>query len=333
MHSTYETVEDAYLTELRSTYLSAEFRNSPRGFPSRERLGAGFQVRHPVQRHVALPGRRSNLVFNFAEALWYLSGSAGLDLVAHYAPSIRRYSSDGVTLTGTAYGPRIFDYRGTGLDQWRNVIDVLADDPDSKRAVVQIFHPGELREPGNIDVACTLALQFMLREGRLHAVGYMRANDAYRGMVSDVFSFTFLLEMLARQLGAEVGSYVHQVGSLHVYDSDAPLVERVLREGADDTGPKPFPTMPAGDNWPHVRDVLRIEARLRANRLRLGPAALRALDLPRYWQDVIGLFELHRQLTFEAGTDRELLDELPPLYRRMMLCRWPRTTADQEVSA
>ncbi|MFF8832360.1 thymidylate synthase [Streptomyces sp. NPDC015131] len=331
MHSTYDTVEDAYLTELRSTYHHAAFRNAPRGRPSRERLGAGFQVRRPVQRHVALPGRRSNLVFNFAEALWYLSGSADLALVAHYAPSIRSYSSDGATLTGTAYGPRIFDYPGTGLDQWRTVIDVLTEDPDSKRAVVQIFHPRELREPGNIDVACTLALQFLLREGRLHGVGYMRANDAYRGMVSDVFSFTFLLELLAAQLGVGVGGYVHQVGSLHVYDSDAPLVRRVLREGRGDGRPAAFPAMPAGDNWPHVREVLRLEEGLRTGRLRLGPHALRALDLPRYWQDVTGLFELHRQLTREGRMDEESLARLPPLYRRMMLHRWPRPVTDQEV--
>ncbi|MFI9204062.1 thymidylate synthase [Streptomyces sp. NPDC053048] len=329
----YGSVEEAYLSELRETFRSPSFFNAPRGFPSRERLGVSFTVRDPVRRQVALARRRSNLVFNFAEALWYLSGSASLDFIAHYAPGIRKYSADGVRLTGTAYGPRIFRYPGGGsgphLDQWRTVRDVLAEDPDSKRAVIQIFDPAELREPGNIDVACTLSLQFLIREGKLHGVGSMRANDAYRGMVSDIFSFTFLQELLARELSLDVGTYVHQVGSLHVYDSDLRQVTAVLAEAERRPAPpdEPFPAMPPGDNWPHVREVLALEAGLRADALRLGADDVRALPLPRYWQDVVALLELHRRLTYGTAVGDSLPSRLPPLYRRMMSNRWPGSTA------
>ncbi|MER6913561.1 thymidylate synthase [Streptomyces sp. NPDC000594] len=334
MRSIYRTVEDAYLRELRETHDHAAHVNAPRGFPSRERLGVSFAVRDPVQRHVALPRRRANPVFNFAEVLWYLSGSPDLDFIAHYAPSIRAYSADGATLAGTAYGPRIFRYRGPapggGLDQWRTVREVLADDPDSKRAVVQIFDPAELRIPGNIDVACTLSLQFLIREGRLHGIGAMRANDAYRGMVSDVFSFTFLLELLARELGLEVGGYVHQVGSYHIYDSDLCRVTAVLDEAVTrgpSPGPDLFPALPAGDNWPWIHEVLRLEALLRADALGLGADDIRRLPLPEYWQDVVALLELHRRLTYEGSLDGRLMAALPPLFRRMMCHRWPRQSA------
>ena len=112
-----------------------------------------------------------------------------------------KYSADGRTLQGTAYGPRIFNYPRVDLDQWARIRTVLREDPDSKRAGIQIFDPIELRESNNIDVACTLALQFLIRDGALCTVGFMRANDAFRGMVSDIFSFTMLQELMARQLG------------------------------------------------------------------------------------------------------------------------------------
>lgn len=42
----------------------------------------------------------------------------------------------------------------------------------------------------------------LMRDGRLHAVCYMRANDADQGLLSDVFSFTLLQEFAARQLAS-----------------------------------------------------------------------------------------------------------------------------------
>jgi thymidylate synthase len=323
--NSFESFQDAYLHHLRAAFEQPEYRNAPRGNKSSELIGVSYRLEHPVQRLVTLPSRKTNLVFNFAEALWYLSGSDRLSWIGYYASSIARYSADGKTLAGTAYGPRIFDYGRTGLDQWQSVVRTLTDDPDSKRAVMQIFDPRELLVTDNIDVACTLALQFMIRDGRLCCVGFMRANDVFRGMASDVFSFTFLLEVLARQLDLGVGTYHHHVGSMHVYDTDAPWAERVLDEAAAATAPAPdFPAMPLGDNWPHVREVLAWERELRLDVTRLTPTRLARLDLPDYWRHVVGLFEVHRHIRYGTGVDTAVLDELPPSYRASVLNRWPK---------
>ncbi|GGM86975.1 thymidylate synthase [Dactylosporangium sucinum] len=320
----FASFQDAYLWYLREAFERPEYRNAPRGAKSSELIGVSYRIADPVQRVVSLPSRRTNLVFNFAEALWYLAGSNRLPHIEYYAPTIARYSADGRTLTGTAYGPRIFDYGGAGLDQWRSVIRTLTDDRDSKRAVIQIFDPRELLVEDNIDVACTLALQFMIRDDRLCGVGFMRANDAFRGMASDVFSFTLLLEVMARQLGVEVGTYHHHVGSMHVYDTDAAWAERVLDEAAaTPAGGADFPAMPGGDNWPHIRQVLAWERELRLDATRLTPGHLSRLDLPDYWRHVVALFEVYRQIRHATGVDPAMLDELPAPYRSSVLTRWP----------
>jgi thymidylate synthase len=324
----FPTFEDAYLAQLRRTFEEPQFENAPRGSRSVERLGVAFRLEDPIQRHVMTPERQANLVFCFAEALWYLAGSDRLDVISYYAPSIRRYSEDGQTLRGTAYGPRIFDFRRSGLDQWDTVVQTLRDDPDSKRAVIQVFDGHELRIPGNIDVACTLALQFLIREGRLSAIGYMRANDAFRGSVSDVFSFTFLLELLARQLGLGVGTYTHLVGSYHVYLSDAEWVRRVLcavrHQEPAPARTLPFPAMPAEDNWPHVHTVLWWEDALRRNVRRLTLDELFELPLPEYWQHVLIILELYRQLRHDDEVDPDLVSALHPTYRALLVTKWPR---------
>lgn len=317
----YNTFHDAYADHLRQVFWSPTYRNAPRGFASRERLAVQFQLCDPRQRVPFVPARRTNIVFNFAEALWYLAGRDDLDFIAYYAPSMRRYSMDGRSLTGTAYGKKIL--RGTARHgQWGAVVDQLTSDPDTKRAVLQIFDAAELEVVNNIDVSCTLGLQFLIRNEELHAIGFMRANDAYRGMASDVFSFTFLQEFLATELGVRVGSYTHTVGSLHVYAPDDDNVQAVLSDPASDAPPPfTFPSMPAQDNWAALRSVLEIEEALRTNRHHLDANTDR-LGLPRYWVQVLVLFEVYRRLQHDNVVTPELLDALDPLYRSLVIARW-----------
>ena len=327
MSTVYSTFQDAYLAELDLTFNEPEYRNAPRGFSSSERLGVSFTITDAVQRHVALPARRANLIFSFAEALWYLAGTNDLSFISYYAPGMTKYSADGRTLQGTAYGPRIFNYPRVDLDQWARIRTVLREDPDSKRAVIQIFDPIELRESNNIDVACTLALQFLIRDGALCTVGFMRANDAFRGMVSDIFSFTMLQELMARQLGVPVGTYHHHVGSMHVYDSDSEWASKVLAEAAGrpaGTVEMPFPAMPDGDNWPYVRVVLGWERALRLGEAELSVDELRTLDLPDYWRHVVALFELQRRITTLGKRPcPDVVELLPTVLRDSVTARWP----------
>ena len=327
MSTVYSNFQDAYLAELDLTFNEPEYRNAPRGFSSSERLGVSFTITDAVQRHVALPARRANLIFCFAEALWYLAGTNDLSFISYYAPGMTKYSADGRTLQGTAYGPRIFNYPRVALDQWAGIRTVLREDPDSKRAVIQIFDPVELRESNNIDVACTLALQFLIRDGALCTVGFMRANDAFRGMVSDIFSFTMLQELMARQLGVPVGTYHHQVGSMHVYDSDSEWASKVLAEATGrpaGTVEMPFPAMPDGDNWPYVRAVLGWERALRLGEAELSADQLRTLDLPDYWRHVVALFELQRRITrLGKRPCPDVVQLLPEVLRDSVTARWP----------
>lgn len=322
----YPDFHRAYIDQLRLVFETPTYHNAPRGQQSRERLAAQFQLRDPRQRVAFVPARRTNIVFNFAEALWYLAGRDDLDFIEYYAPTMRRYSMDGRRLTGTAYGPKLC---GRAHQHWQygTIVNLLTNDPDSKRAVMQIFDADELLIPDNIDVSCTLGLQFFLRDATLHALGYMRANDAYRGITSDLFSFTLLHEFLARELGADLGSYTHIAGSLHVYQTDNARVAAVLADPAA-VGPAPYrlPAMPDGDNWPAVTSLLKIEEQLRHNQLRL-PVDPDRLNLPPYWAQVAMLFETYRRIRQDEPLTPDLLAALDPAYRFFVTHRW---VTDQE---
>lgn len=323
----YPGLSELYLATLRNVCGAYEYRSAPRGHAEREIIGYGARIDDPRARFCLHAARKQNVVFNYAEALWYLSGRNDLEFIAHYAPSMARYSPDGKHLPGTGYGARLLHYGERGLDQIERALDILSrDDAESKRVVLQIFSADEELYRRNIDVSCTLGLQLLLREGRLHMVAFMRANDAYIGLLNDVFSFTFLQEYLASRLGCELGTYAHQVGSIHVYDDNLPRVQALLddSDAAIVTAAAP-PRMPAGTRAATIARVLEHEGRIRAGRVSL--AALRDIDLDPYWRDVLGLFWIYREIKAGNPPPDEALAFVGPFHRAYLMNRWDMASA------
>lgn len=318
---TFQSFALAYRAVLAHIRDTPRYATSARTKSALETTNVSFTIRNPADRTPYLATRRSNIIFNHAEALWYLTGRDDLDMIAHYAPVLRNLSTDGHTLTGTAYGPRLFGATAPdGRSQFDRVIDLLREDPDSKRAAMIVMRPDELVDSGNPDVACTLGLQLMLRGGELHMTAYMRGNDAVIGLLGDTFAFTFIQELAALQLGVQIGTYTHHVGSMHINITDLPKVDAMLAERGG-------PTFPAAGMPPTTRTMLDQvadwEEQLRANSATFTPREGAGMAL--YWRQVVALFEVHRQLTHhrEEPVTAEALAMLRPGHRWLVERRWP----------
>ncbi|MDQ2873303.1 MAG: thymidylate synthase [Actinomycetota bacterium] len=321
----FATFAAAYLAVLSRVNCSYQYEIATRGNTAREVLNVSFTVRDPLSRSPYLAARRANIVFNHAEALWYISGRDDLAMIAHYAPRLRSFSVDGLRLAGTAYGPRLFGPGADGGSQFDRVIALLRSDPGTKRAVLLVMRPCELADLANPDVACTLALQLMLRGGALHMATHMRANDALTGLLCDVFSFTFIQEHAARLLGARVGSYTHHAGSMHVNVSDLPRALAIVAEARQAAPPRfPAAAMPAGRAG-DLAAVLEWEQALRLNRHAAAPGTPDLDRLDPYWRQVVTLFEVHRQITRHPDrlVDPDTLTALHPGHRWLLARRWP----------
>jgi len=101
------------------------------------------------------------------------------------------------------------------------VITLLQEKPNTRQAVITMWNGGDLLHAiigDHKDLPCTLSLQFLLRGRLLHCIATMRSNDVWLGLPYDVFAFTCLQRLIADALKVKTGMYVHQVGSLHVYE-------------------------------------------------------------------------------------------------------------------
>jgi thymidylate synthase len=121
------------------------------------------------------------------------------------------------------------------------------------------------------------------------------------------------MELIAAELGIGMGEYTHIISSSHLYDSDSKYIERVIsdykkREHYQFT----FPSMPKGTNMPYIEIVQKYEELLRTNQLNYKPING---ELPEYWEQVVQLLEIKRQMTFNNKINSKTLNYLCPLFK------------------
>ena len=255
----YGNFSHAYVDLCRLIRDESDFVSSPRGMKVKEKLGVQFRIKNPRDRLPYIEARNFSLSYFVAETLWYMSGSNSTEWISRYASFWKDISDDGKT-SNSAYGARIFKLHPRiadgGLNQWEYVKGELRRDPDSRRAVIHIRTPDDSLHAVK-DVPCTLALQFFIREGKLHLHVNMRSSDIILGIAYDVPAFTTMQEILANELSVELGEYVHTSNSLHCYERDFEMLDAIARS-SDNLG-RPMPAYPR--SFP-INDLMRVEHRV-----------------------------------------------------------------------
>jgi len=130
----------------------------------------------------------------------------------------------------------------------------------------------------------------MIRHQQLDLHVSMRSSDAFIGLAHDVFCFTMLQEIMARDLAVELGHYSHVAGSLHLYQNKVSEAMQFLDEGWQSTT-LPMPAMPQGNPWPEIMTLLKAEQQLRETGS-LSKDVFREVN--PYWGDLIRLLQVFR---------------------------------------
>lgn len=187
---------------------------------------------------IASAARKPSYRFMAAEAAWVLSGDNRVETIAPFAPTVKRFSDDGLRFFGS-YGVPF-------VEQLSYAVGCLRRDPASRQSVIRIWRdrpPSETR-----DVPCTLSWQYLIRDGALDMVATMRSSDAITGWPYDVFVFSMTAAAVAielrstRTIGPDhnetssafpdlrLGNLYLTAGSQHYYLKDEDVVDAALAE-------------------------------------------------------------------------------------------------------
>ncbi|WP_254768115.1 thymidylate synthase [Salinilacihabitans rarus] len=101
------------------------------------------------------------------------------------------------------------------FDQLRYVIDTLSDAPNSRRLVVDAWHPA------NAAVStlppCHYTFVFNVQGDRLNCHLTQRSGDVALGIPFNIAAYALLTKVVAQQTGFEPGAFAHTVVDAHVY--------------------------------------------------------------------------------------------------------------------
>lgn len=173
-----------------------------------------------------------SLLYYLGETIWYGAGANDVEFIARFGKIWEKLTDDGI-VNNSAYGFILQNKHG--FDQIDKMIELLNKDPNSRRAVMNINIPRE-DVIETKDEMCTIALQLLLRDGKLNMTGIMRSNDLSTGTPYDIFYFTSIQKLIATALGVEIGTYTHFVSSMHFYDRDLEKIKKSIENYRNDIG-------------------------------------------------------------------------------------------------
>jgi len=236
----YQTLNHLWWDTLKQIIKQGNELNSRVG-NTKEILGFQATLLDPTKNILLeFPERKFSLSYACAEMLWYLSGTFKIDMIEAYAPSYKNFAEQGIAYgayggrweknPGFAYENSIF-FHPNGKNQLEALIHLLKEKPNTRQAIITMWDSGDLLHAiigDHKDLPCTIALHFMIREKKLYLIATMRSNDAWLGLPYDVFCFTTLQRIIAEELNLELGSYIHQAGSEHIYENNFEKVNKIL---------------------------------------------------------------------------------------------------------
>lgn len=209
------------------------------GYQMRFDLNEGFPV---------LTTKKLHLRSIIHELLWFLKGDTNIQYLKDNNVSIWDEWADENGNLGPVYGSQWRNWPtadGRHIDQIKQVIEQLKNNPDSRRIIVSAWNVGEIE---NMKLPpCHAFFQFYVAEGKLSCQLYQRSADTFLGVPFNIASYALLTMMMAQVCGLQPGDFVHTLGDAHLYSNH---IEQTHLQLTRDF--RPLPTMKIN---PEVKDL------------------------------------------------------------------------------
>lgn len=197
----------------------------------------GYQMRFDLSEGFPLvTTKKCHLRSIIHELLWFLKGDTNLQYLNENKVTIwdewateeqtARFGRKAGDL-GPIYGHQWRNFGSTtnadgtfqndGVDQIKNVLNLLKNNPMSRRIIVSGWNPKEADQVAL--PPCHTLFQFYVHQKseRLDCQLYQRSADTFLGVPFNIASYSLLTMMIAQVVGLKPGTFVHTIGDAHLY--------------------------------------------------------------------------------------------------------------------
>lgn len=195
------------------------------GVPKKDRTGVGtlscfgYQMRFDLKKGFPLlTTKKLSLKSIIYELLWFLNGDTNVKYLQDHQVSIWNAWADEKGNLGPIYGKQWRAWPtadGKSIDQLKEVVAQIKENPNSRRLIVNAWNVGELSKMAL--PPCHLLFQFYVANGALSCQLYQRSADVFLGVPFNIASYSLLTHMIAAQCDLDVAEFIWTGGDCHLY--------------------------------------------------------------------------------------------------------------------
>lgn len=237
----------AYLDLLRKILDEGTSKEDRTGTGTRSLFG--YQMRFDLQAGFPmLTTKKLHLKSIIYELLWFLNGDTNVKYLQEHGVRIWNEWADEAGDLGPVYGKQWVaweDKNGNTINQIQQAVDLIKNNPDSRRIIVNAWNVGDL--PDMALSPCHALFQFYVADGKLSCQLYQRSADVFLGVPFNIASYALLTLMMAQVCDLEAGDFVHTFGDVHLYNNHVEQAELQLS--------RDIRTLPQLNINPAVKDI------------------------------------------------------------------------------
>ncbi len=179
----------------------------------------GYQMRLDLDKGFPLlTTKKVHLKSIVHELIWFLAGSTNIKYLKDNGVSIWDEWADENGDLGPVYGSQWRNWPTPGgghIDQIKQVIDQIRNNPDSRRLIVSAWNVADI--PQMKLPPCHALFQFYVADGKLSCQLYQRSADVFLGVPFNIASYALLTMMIAKICNLELGDFIWNGGDVHLY--------------------------------------------------------------------------------------------------------------------
>lgn len=209
----------------------------------------GYQMRYDLSKGFPLvTTKKVHLKSIIHELLWFIKGDTNTKYLTDNGVTIWNEWADKEGELGPVYGAQWrswYDLLRGEIDQLKNVINQIRNNPNSRRLIVSAWNVGDI--PDMALPPCHCLFQFYVANGKLSCQLYQRSADVFLGVPFNIASYALLTMMIAQVCDLEPGEFIHTLGDTHIYSNHFDQAALQLTR-------EPFP-LPVMKINPAIKDI------------------------------------------------------------------------------
>lgn len=140
------------------------------------------------------------------------------DLGPVYGFQWRHFGADYIGIEGTPdIDGNIISYKNKGIDQLKNIVDKLKNNPTDRRMIVSAWNPKALSQQAL--PPCHYGFQVTVIGNKLNLSWNQRSVDVPLGLPFNIASYATLLHLLAKESKLEEGTLTGFLQDTHIYEN------------------------------------------------------------------------------------------------------------------